>query len=409
MQRRDFIKYLGLGSAALTLSPVILSAATTPTVVVVGGGFSGATAAKYLKMWGGSSVNVVLIEPNATYYSPILSNLVLNNQKSLYQFNYNDLASKYGVSIINKSVNSIDANAKSLTLNDGSKVAYDKLILATGIDFIQVNSYDFNKVPHAWIAGEQTTILKNQIDSMQDGDTFVLTIPKSPYRCPPGPYERACVVADYLKNTKGLNCNVIVLDENSDIIVEKDSFLNAFNDYGVDYRANSTIVAVDDVNLSVTYNNGSNITINADVLNVIPRQKAARLVVDSALTDSTNFAPVNLLNYESTLVKDIHIIGDSHKSSQPKAGHIANSEAKICADAVLRELSGSAPYAKPKTNSACYSPISKSEATWLSAVYEYNAASNDMVKVYGGAGVPSTQNYSDMFKWTTNLFSDTFA
>ncbi len=417
LDRRDFIKYLSLGALFSTI-PLSSNVATIPHVVVVGAGFAGSTCAKYLKLWGGDSINVTIIEPNSIYVSPILSNLVLNNQITTNQlsFNYDKHINSYQINMIYKSVSTIDSVNKELVLSDNSRVKYDKVILAPGIDFIKTNNYDFTKVPHAWIAGEQTNILKTQIDSMVDGDYFVMTIPKSPYRCPPGPYERACVVADYLKNSKGFtNSRVIVLDENSDIIVEKQNFQNAFNAHGVDYRPNCKVTQVDDTNKTLTYTEGSiaGKTITATVLNVIPNQKAAKIIFDTGLTGGGNFAPVNLLSYESTIKSDIHIIGDSHHSSQPKAGHIGNSEAKICADAVLRILSNNPLYQNPKTNSACYSPTSSTEASWLNAVYKYDAVNNNMIltdsSYYPKSSPSSTYNYREMFKWSENLFADTFS
>ena len=415
INRREFIKILGLSAIASTMPT--FAATKVPHIVVVGAGFAGATCAKYLKLWGGSSVDVTIIEPNQNYVSPILSNLILNSQKSISDitFSYSSYANRYKINMVYKSVASINADLKELTLNDGSKVGYYKLVLAPGIDFVKSNDYDFAKIPHAWIAGEQTTLLKQQIDSMSDGDSFVMTIPKSPYRCPPGPYERACVVADYLKNLKGFaNAKVIVLDENSDIIVEKDNFLNAFNKHGVDYRPNCKVTYVDDATKTLNYlENGTSKSITAKVLNVIPNQKAAKLIFDANLDGGNNFAPVNLLTYESTIKSDIHIIGDSHKSSQPRAGHIANSEAKVCADAILRALNNIAPYPNPKTNSACYSPTSSTEASWLTAVYRYDAATNNMVltdpNYYPKSAPSSAKNYQDMFKWSGNLFADTFS
>ncbi len=417
LDRRDFIKYLSLGALFSTI-PLSSKVSTTPHVVVVGAGFAGSTCAKYLKLWGGNSINVTIIEPNSVYVSPILSNLVLNNQRTTNQlsFNYDKHINSYQINMVYKSVLNIDTVNKELILSDNSRVKYDKVILAPGIDFIKTNNYDFTKVPHAWIAGEQTNILKRQIDSMVDGDDFVMTIPKSPYRCPPGPYERACIVADYLKNIKGFtNSRVIVLDENSDIIVEKQNFQNAFDAHGVDYRPNCKVTHVDDTNKTLTYTEGSitGKTITAKVLNVIPNQKAAKIIFDTGLTDGGNFAPVNLLSYESTIKNDIHIIGDSHHSSQPKAGHIGNSEAKICADAVLRILNNQPLYQSPKTNSACYSPTSSTEASWLNAVYKYDAVNNNMVLVdssyYPKSSPSSTYNYKEMFKWSENLFADTFS
>ncbi|XPV68639.1 MAG: FAD-dependent oxidoreductase [Halarcobacter sp.] len=415
LSRRDFLKFLGVATL-LSFSSKELKAATVPHIVVVGGGFSGATCAKYLKMWGGSSVDVTIIETNSTYVSPILSNLVLNGKKTTadLSFTYVDYSSKYKINMIHKEVSSVDSTNKTVTLNDNSVVNYDKLVLASGIDFIKVNAYDTTIIPHAWKAGEQTNILKTQIDSMLDGDTFVMSIPKSPYRCPPGPYERACVVSDYLKNTKGYsNCKVIVLDENSKIIVEENTFSTVFTQNGVDYRPNSVVTNVDDSAKSIAFSeNGTAKTLNAEVINVIPNQKAASIVFTAGV-NSGNWAPVNPLSYESTIKSDIHIIGDSQGTGQPKAGHIGNSEAKICADAILRVLNGIAPYDQPKTNSACYSPTSSNQASWLTAVYKYDSASKSMVsanrKVYPAAGSPSSSNYNKMFLWAGNLFSDTFS
>lgn len=410
--RRDFIKVLGL-SPLMTLIPTMSQAAEkVPHIVIVGGGFSGATCAKYLKMWGGSSINVTIVEANPTYVSPILSNLVLNGQKTTgdLSFTYDNLSSKYKINMLHGQVTGVDKTSKTISLNDGKSMQYDKLVLAPGIDFDKVNDYDITKVPHAWKAGEQTNILKEQIDAMQDGDTFVMTIPKAPYRCPPGPYERACVVADYLKNKKGYgNCRVVVLDANAKIIVEEETFGMAFAEYGVEYRPNTTVNAVNDSEKSLSFSeDGVSQTINASVLNVIPNQKAGS-VVFTAGVNSGNWAPINPLSYESVIASDIYIIGDSQGTGQPKAGHIGNSEAKVCADAILRKLNGIALYTSPKTNSACYSPISSSQASWLTAVFEYDPNTQTMVTANVAAGEASSKNYRKMFMWSGNLFSDTFA
>ena len=416
ISRRTLLKAMGFGVAAL-LSPQILRAAATPHVVVVGGGFAGATAAKYLKMWGGLGVEVTLIEPNATYSSSILSNLVLNHQKTTedLQFNYANHRTQYAVNVIHDSVNAVDSVNKTVTLHRSGSMSYDRLILAPGIDFIDIDGLDSEKIPHAWKSGVQTNLLKTQIDKMVDGDHFVMTVPAEPYRCPPGPYERACVVADYLKNSKGFkNCQVTVLDANANVTVEKEMFLAQFKGYGIHYRPNSIVQSVDSDVRSVTFteSGGAAQTLTASVLNVIPDQKAGKIIFDAGLNVG-NWAPVNPLSYESTIKANIHIIGDSQATEQPKAGHIGNSEAKVCADAVLRSLQGMHADPAPKTNSACYSPVSSTHASWLTAVYEYNGSTGQMQLVpnagYPAAEVPSTENYSDMFKWSGNLFADTFA
>ena len=312
-------------------------------------------------------------------------------------------------------VSSIDSANQTIALQGGSSIAYDRLILAPGIDFIDIPGLDSTKVPHAWKAGAQTNLLKAQIDAMSDGDHFVMTIPAAPYRCPPGPYERACVVADYLKNTQNnVNCKITVLDANAKITVETDMFQAQFDKYGIDYRPNSVVQSVDSDALSVTFSEdgGTAQTLTADTLNVIPNQKAGQIIFDAGL-NSGNWAPINPLSYESTLKNNIHIIGDSQGTGQPKAGHIGNSEAKVCADAVLRSLQNLAPDPAPKTNSACYSPVSSTEASWLTAVYEYNSTTKLMQLVpnagYPAAEEPSSGNFRDMFNWSGNLFADTFA
>ena len=411
--RRRFLKLVGLSPIAATaLVHANVGADNTPHIVVIGGGFSGATCAKYLKMWGGSSVDVTIIETNPTYVSPILSNLVINGQKTIRDltFDYKTMNSKYKVNIVHGTVENVDKTAKVLTLDNQNKIQYDKLVLAAGIDFNFTNSYDITKVPHAWQSRDGIVQLQSQIDSMQNGDTFVMTIPASPYRCPPGPYERACVVVDYLKNKKRYaNAKVIVLDANPKIIVEEDTFKAQFAKYGVEYIPNATVDRVDDIQKSVTYSeNGTQKTLTAKVLNVIPNQKAAPIVFKTGV-NSGNWAPVNPLSYESVMANDIYIIGDSQGTGQPKAGHIGNSEAKICADAILRKLNNKPLYASPKTNSACYSPTSSFEASWLTAVYKYDPNTQKMVVANKAAGGPTSKNYRKMFMWSGNLFADTFA
>lgn len=414
--RRSLLKMLGVGATA-ALAPSLAmrtQAATNPHVIVVGGGFAGSTAAKYLKQWGGQGVEVTMIEPNANYVSPILSNLVLNGQRSTTQLTFNYQAQQNrGVSMINSSVESIDKSGQTVTLANGQILNYDRLVLAPGIDFEYVDGHDENLVPHAWKAGAQTNLLKSQLDSMGSGQHFVMTIPAAPYRCPPGPYERACVVADALNNARGLGASVTVLDANPGITVEADSFGARFEMYGINYIPNAVVTAIDSTNRIVTYQeNGVTKSIDADVLNVIPNQKAGKIIFDAGL-NSGNWAPVNPLTYESTLASKIHIIGDSQGTGQPKAGHIGNSEAKVCADAILRLLNNLVPDPAPKTNSACYSPVSRTEATWLTALYEYNSTTGQMQLVAGNnypyASAPSTRNYGDMFDWSGNLFNDTFS
>lgn len=418
ISRRHFLKLVG-ASTAMAASPTLLKAQTaTPQVVVVGGGFAGATVAKYLRLWRNGDVAVTLVDANPAHTSCILSNLVLNNALSLSQitFNYAILQQKYGVTTVQGQATGIDGG--KLLLEDGRSLDYDRLILAPGIDFDfgKIGVQDPANVLHAWKAGPQTTELQQQLKTMPTGGTFVLTIPPAPYRCPPGPYERACLVADYLKKHKP-GSKVIVLDANPKIIAEEHTFTKAFNETHrgyVEYHPGVVITAVNAGARSITYSeNGEQKTLLASVLNVLPPQKAGAIAFDLGLVPTgQNWASINPLSYESTLVSGIHVIGDSQGTGQPKSGHIANAEAKVCADAILRAFAGEDPDPAPTTNSACYSPITADTASWLTAVFAYNPSTGAMEVVpesFGEAPSATQDNYERMFDWADNLFADTFA
>ncbi len=430
MQRRDFLRYLGTGAALGMMAPLSnVLAATGPTmpgntgangrIVVIGGGMAGTTIAKYLRLWGGTGVQVTLVEPNATYISNIFSNMVLTGDRTLTQlsYTYGTLTSKYGVKLLTKSVTAIDPISRQVILNDGSKLPYDRLVIAPGITFdalpLSGTATNQAKVVHAWQAGAQTTSLQNQIKAMTKADTFILTIPPKPYRCPPGPYERACVVADYLKRTKG-GGKVMVLDANPSIQAEVQNFTNAFSNIHkgvITYVPNATLTSIDANTGTVNTSAGS---FKGKVINAIPAQKAGKIITDMpslANSGGGRWAGVNVLTYESA-IPNIHVIGDSAATTQPKAGHIANAEAKVCADAIIHLLRGEAVNSSPITNSACYTPITNKTASWLSVVYRYDPATGTMLPTGSGvvesSGI-STKNHEEMLKWFSNLMSDTFA
>jgi len=414
INRRNFIKSVGAGAILGAVPSIIRANLNNPRVVVIGGGFAGATAAKYLRRWA-PHINVTLVEPNALFHSCILSNLVLNGNLDLDRitFRYDDLRNKYGVNVVHQWVAGIDGVAHRVELSDGSFLDYDRLIVAPGITFDDVPGLDSDRVPHAWKAGGQTLLLKSQLAAMPAGGTFVMTIPKAPYRCPPGPYERACLVADYVKTHKP-GAQVIVLDANPEIIVEQETFSHAFDvTYAgiVQYIPNADLQSVDSERRIAVTGMGD---YQGDVLNVIPTHRAGQIITTSGLNNhsSGRWADIDPLSYESTAIADIHVIGDSQGTGQPKAGHIANGEAKVCADAIIRLLAGDTPYPAPKTNSACYSPITAGTASWLTAVFAYDSATGSMQAVSeskGAADIPTAENYAMMFEWADNLFSDTFA
>lgn len=432
MRRRTFIETLGaIGlslpalEAAFAMQTPTATAGATGRVVVVGGGMGGTTAAKFLRLWGGTGMDVTLVEPNTTYYSNIFSNMVLTGERTLTQlaFTYSTLTSKYGVKVVAASVTSIDPVGKTVRLSNGSTLSYDRLVLSPGIGFealpLSGTATNQAKIVHAWQAGTQTTTLKSQIQAMTSKDTFILTIPPKPYRCPPGPYERACVVADYLKRAKG-GGKVIILDANPGIQAEPINFNQAFtvtHKGVITYVPNAPVTAINADLMTVTTPVG---TFKGKVVNAIPTHRAGNLVVNSGIglanangpnSAPNKFAGVNVLTYESTAVPFIHVLGDSSATTQPKAGHIANAEAKVCADAIIQLLSGGTVNPSPVTNSSCFTPITKETASWLSVVFRYDAGTGTMVPTGNGVTESlgaTSDNYADMLIWFTNLMADTF-
>lgn len=415
-------------SSTPVLFPVPSNTGIAGNIVVVGGGMAGATMAKYLRLWGGTGVKVTLVEMSSAYTSNIMSNTVLNGRRDLasLDYTYDTLVGHYGVTVVHAEVTDIDPTAKRVYLDTGVSMSYDRLVLAPGLQFdllpgmTSLSEYD-TLIPHAWKAGAQTQLLRDQLVALPDGDDVIMTIPLAPYRCPPGPYERACVIADWLKVNKPRS-RIIVLDANADIIVEKENFSHAFNVTHagvVDYRAGCTLTDVDSTNLVISYTRGGiPDRVEAGVINPIPPQRAPQLLADVGLLNSPNgrFAAVNVLSYESTAKPGIHVIGDASHTTQPKAGHIGNQQAKTCADAILRLLSQKQPDPAPVTNSACYTPITSTTATWLSAVYQYDPVTKTMVipaQHNTGKAIAAlaatTENYSDMQTWFNTLMGDTFS
>ena len=416
MDRRTFL-HTAAGIAVLASSGMALAATGSPKarVLVVGGGMAGASVAKYLRLWG-DAVDVTLIERQATYTSSIMSNLVLTGQRTLASlaYQYDTLQSRYGVHLIVDDVVEVDPVAPSLKLASGKRLSADRIILAPGIDFDLVPGLDdASRMPHAWQAGSQTTLLAQQLAALPTGGVVVITVPKMPYRCPPGPYERACLVADWLKSNKP-RAKLIVIDANADIAVEKENFQRAFSElYGgiIEYRKGVDITSVDTKKMTLATSSGA---VRADVVNLIPRQRAAALVAKAGLaTDAqARFAPVDVLSYASSTAPKVHVLGDSCATTQPLAGQMANQQAKVCADALTRIFAGHEPDPAPVTNSACYSTITSTEAGWMQAVFQYDPATRTMkpvVKSSTASNGWTQKNFRQMNKWFGALMADTFA
>ncbi len=416
--RRDFIKVVG-ATGALLMSKQSVARATKPPlgrVVVIGGGYAGATAAKYLRLWSLGSIEVIVVESNAQFVSCPLSNLVLGGSKSINDltFAYDALKKNHGIKWVQDTVTAIDATAKKITMLRG-ELSYDRLIVAPGVDFVydslpMLNSAEAQqKIPHAWKAGWQTVNLRNQLEAMPDGGVFVMNVPKAPYRCPPGPYERACQVASYLIAHKPKS-KVIVLDANAEIISKKGLFTKVFNEtYAgiMDYRPDNAITNIDVVTKTVFTDFDK---IKADVLNIIPPQRAGKIAQIANLTEKDYpWCDVDFLTYESKLVPNVHVLGDSVAAGLPKSAHMATNQAKVCANAIVQLFAGQAPDQTPVFANTCYSYVTDKSAMHVANVYRYDAGKKMMLSAEGG-GVsmsPSEREGAYAAAWAQNIWVDT--
>jgi sulfide dehydrogenase [flavocytochrome c] flavoprotein subunit len=419
INRRDFIN-LSLKTAAaagsLLLSQNSYARASKPPlgrVVIIGGGYAGTTAAKYIRMWSLGNIETVVIEKSSQFVSCPLSNLVLGGSKNINDltFGYDLVKKNHGIKWLNDEVTAIDASAKKVIMKRG-EITYDRLIIAPGIDMMYHTMPNVGaalaQIPHAWKAGWQTVNLRKQLEAMPDGGVFVMTIPKAPYRCPPGPYERACQVASYFKNSKP-NSKVIVLDANPEIVSKKGLFTKVWAEmYAgmIDYRPNNAVVEVDVATKTVKTDFE---TVTANVLNIIPPQRAGKPAqlagVDNA---DKRWCEVNFLTYESSTAPNIHVIGDAIDSNLPKSAHMATSQARVCANAIVALMSGNTPDPAPVFANTCYSYINDKQAMHVANVYRYDAAKKIMIAAEGG-GVsqsPSEQEGQYANAWATNIWSD---
>jgi len=373
--RRDFLRMAGAAGASAAALPLI-GCGEKPKVVVIGGGFGGATAAKYVK-WFDPSIDVTMIEPNKQFTTCPFSNLYLGGIRSFDSIthNYEAMANKHGVNVIHDMVTAIDASKKMVMTKSGGKISYDRLIVSPGIDFRYelTPGYDAEAaemVPHAWKAGPQTKLLRAQMEAMPDGGLFVLAPPPNPFRCPPGPYERASMVAHYLKTQKPKS-KLLILDAKdkfSKFGLFKEGWAKHYSDIieWVPASKDGTVREIDAKNkVAITEFEKH----KADVLNFIPAQKAGMIAHQAGLTDQTGWCPVNFQTWESTIHKGIHVIGDAAIATKmPKSGNAANTQAKVCAAAVVDMIQGKAP-GTPTTSNTCYSLITPDYGISVTAVY----------------------------------------
>ena len=370
MKRRQFIQTTSavsaIGSLSLLSGCASLGGGNGPKVVVVGGGYGGATAAKYVRMWSDYGIDVTLIEPNANFVSCPISNLVIGGSKTMADItmSYDNLVKRHGVKLIKDFVTQVDPDKRLVKLSDGTEVSYDRLILSPGVDFMfdalpGLNKPDAQqKVLHAWKAGAQTFALRKQLEAMPDGGVYALAIPLAPYRCPPGPYERACQVADYFSQHKPKS-KVLILDANDDVTSKGPLFKKAWAERYkgiVEYRGKHNTVDVDANTNTLKFE--FNDDVKANVLNVIPPMRAGEIAVKSGLaTSNKRWCEIDFLSFESKAAKNIHVLGDAIQiaPAMPKSGHMANQHGKTCAAAVVALLTGKEPNKLPIYNNTCYS------------------------------------------------------
>ena len=402
----------GLALAGCASTP---SGPSLGRVVVIGGGFGGSTAARYLRMWGGN-VDVTLVERNPLFVSCPISNLVVGGFRQMADITrgYEGL-SAMGVKVEQGDVTAIDAAAKKVRLASGAELGYDRLIVSPGIDFMneQVGglaaAFDSGRLVHGWKAGPQTVALRKQLIDMADGGVYALSIPKAPYRCPPGPYERACVVAAYLKEAKPRS-KVLVLDANPEVQSKKALFERAFAQHykGIlEYRPNAELKEVSGNVAKFEFED-----VKADVLNVVPPQHAADLARTAGLVNINNrWVGVNWLTMESTAMPGIHVLGDATfpGPQMPKSGHMANQHAKVAAAAVIQLLKGEAVNPTPVVMNTCYSFVTAKDAIHVASVHQYDAADKTFKPVAGSGGVSAAASQIEgryALSWADNIWND---
>jgi sulfide dehydrogenase [flavocytochrome c] flavoprotein chain len=373
--RRDVVRGIAASAVAAALSAPALAQAAA-RVVVIGGGFGGASCARALRKLD-PKLQVSLVEPNRTFVACPFSNEVIAGLRELpaQQFTYETIAAG-GVTVIPQAAVKIDPQQRVVTLADGNSLAYDRLVLSPGIDlrFEALPGYDeaaSAKMPHAWKAGEQTTLLRRQIEAMDDGGTVVIAVPAAPLRCPPAPYERASLIAHYLKARKPRS-KILILDAKDGFSQQK-LFEAAWKELypgmieRIALSQGGRVTSVDPATRTIVTDFGN---YTADVASVIPPQKAGRIAEIAGAADKTGWCPIDPVTFASKLVQDIHVIGDACIAGQiPKAASAASAQGKACASSIVAALSGKAPET-PRLTGACYNTVAPGYAFSLSGVYQ---------------------------------------
>ena len=421
MRRRDLLKGAAstFSAAALPLR-LALAQGAAGRIVVVGGGFAGASCARALKTLD-PRLAVSLVEPNGTFTACPFSNLVIAGLRDMreQQFAYGKVSGS-GVEIAKQAATGIDPQARSVTLADGSRLLYDRLVVAPGIDirWDALPGYTeaaAERMPHAWKAGEQTMLLRRQLEAMEDGGLVVMSAPPNPFRCPPGPYERASQIAHYLK-TKKPRSKLIVLDA-KDAFSKQKLFQNAWKELyrdlieWVPLSAGGKVTSIDQSALTLATDFQ---TYKPAVANVIPPQKAGHIAERAGVADRTGWCPIDPATFESKLQPNIHVIGDAAiAGAMPKSAFAANAQAKVCAAAIAALLAGGSP-AAPKLINTCYSLVAPDYGISIAGVYR--PANGQLADVEGAGGVspldapPSTRAEEALYAdaWFRTITAEVF-
>ncbi|MDZ7753903.1 MAG: FCSD flavin-binding domain-containing protein [Gammaproteobacteria bacterium] len=421
LNRRTFVKLAG-SAAVLSLAgtPWLARAGTKARVVVVGGGYSGAIAAKYLRM-ADPGIDVTLVEKNSKFISCPSSNEVLAGDRTIdsLTFGYDGLKG-HGVKVVHGEVEAIDAANKQVKVKGGDALKYDYAVVAPGIDFKweAIDGYDeaaAELMPHAWKAGPQTLLLRKQLEAMPDGGVVFISAPPNPFRCPPGPYERAAQIAHYLKQHKPKS-KVMVLDHKTKF--SKQGLFTAGWKQAYGDMISWVSGAEDGKVMAVDAKKGLLITDfsehKADVANIIPPQRAGAVATRSGLVDDSGWCPVDQRTFESSLHKDVFVIGDSCiAGAMPKSAYAANSQGKVCAAMIAARVNGREE-PEPSYVNTCYSIVTPDYGISVAAVYQYK--DGKIVAVEGASGVSPSDASPEIRKreavyqrsWFNNITADMF-
>ncbi|MCW2306547.1 NAD(P)/FAD-dependent oxidoreductase [Rhodobium gokarnense] len=427
LSRRNFIRIGGAAVAGATLGLPHIARATGGNVVIVGGGVGGATTARYLKL-ANPDISVTVVEPKSSYHTCFMSNEVLGGERTLegIEVGYDGLKSM-GITMVQDRASGIDPDARTVTTAGGETLNFDRCVVAPGISFVTdgIEGYDEaaqEKIPHAWQAGPQTALLRSQLEAMEDGGLVVIIAPPNPFRCPPGPYERASMIAHYLKAEKPKS-KVMILDP-KEKFSKQGLFMQAWKDlYGhgtdnsmIEWNTFSKVGAINKLDAAAMTVETDFESFDPAVINYIPPQKAGKIALDADLADDSGWCPVDKMTFESSKHAGVHVIGDAAiATAMPKSGYSANSQGKVTAAAIVAALAGK-EMPQPSYVNTCYSIAGTDYGFSVAAVYRYKADDNTIAGVEGAGGLTPVDASPEQRKrevafahsWYNNIRKDTW-